>query len=213
VKVVSIDELLRLPPDADAVALTFDDGFLNFATSAAPLLARHKLPATLFIVSGHVGGTNAWGGVCEPDIPTLPLLDWDALGRLAESGFTIGAHTRSHPHLTRLTGEALAAEMAGSAEDIASHLGVRPAVFSYPYGSLNIDVIAAASPFDFAVTTEFKTVDRSDDPLVLPRLDMFYFRSKNWLEAWGTMRLRQYLWLRAQARRVRARLVAPAERV
>ena len=65
VRVTTVDELLRLPDSADAVALTFDDGFENFGEIAAPALARHALPSTLFIVSDYVGRTNAWGGRCR----------------------------------------------------------------------------------------------------------------------------------------------------
>jgi len=42
-----------------AVLLTFDDGFRNNATVAAPILARHRVPALFFVCSGHVGN----GGV------------------------------------------------------------------------------------------------------------------------------------------------------
>ena len=50
-RVVSVDELLRLPPTAAAVALTFDDAFVNFADLAWPLLREHRLPATVFVPS------------------------------------------------------------------------------------------------------------------------------------------------------------------
>ncbi|MGH7695892.1 MAG: polysaccharide deacetylase family protein, partial [Gemmatimonadaceae bacterium] len=43
----------------ETVALTFDDGFANFGEFAAPLLADLGLPATVFVVTDHVGGTNA----------------------------------------------------------------------------------------------------------------------------------------------------------
>jgi peptidoglycan/xylan/chitin deacetylase (PgdA/CDA1 family) len=37
VRVVPLAKLVTLPPDDDAVALTFDDAFENFSTIAAPL--------------------------------------------------------------------------------------------------------------------------------------------------------------------------------
>jgi peptidoglycan/xylan/chitin deacetylase (PgdA/CDA1 family) len=211
VRVVSLEELLRLPPDADAVALTFDDGFVNFAEMAAPLLARNRLPATLFVVTEHVGGTNAWGGTCAQDIPTLPLLDWPALGRMAEQGVTIGAHSRTHAHLPELSPAALEDEIGGSADRIERELGVRPAVFAYPYGEANDAVVRAARDFPLAVTTELRPLAEHDDPRVLPRLDMYYFRTGNWLEAYGSARFRQYLWVRSRARLVRAALAVAAE--
>jgi peptidoglycan/xylan/chitin deacetylase (PgdA/CDA1 family) len=44
----------KLPPRA--VAITFDDGYANNATIAAPILARLGLHATFFIASGYLDG-------------------------------------------------------------------------------------------------------------------------------------------------------------
>lgn len=211
VRVVPLDELMTLPPGEDAVSITFDDGFANMADIAAPLLARHRLPATVFVVTEHVGGANAWRGACATDIPTLPLMDWPALGRLAEMGIAVGAHSRTHPVLTDVPVAALEDEVAGSADRIERELGVRPTAFAYPYGLVNDTVARAAGTFRWAVTTELRTLGAREDPRALPRLDMYYFRSGSWLEAYGSARFRQYLWFRSRARRVRAALVAAAE--
>jgi peptidoglycan/xylan/chitin deacetylase (PgdA/CDA1 family) len=212
VRVSSLDELLRLPPDVDAVALTFDDGYENFGTVAAPLLADHGLPVTLFVVTDRAGGTNAWAGADHANgdrVPTLALLDWDAIGRLAEGGVALGSHTRTHPRLTGLRGAALAEEVAGSAERIAAMTGRRPVAFAYPYGSFDAAARdAVASAYALACTAELRPLRDDDDPHLLPRLDVYYFRSPGRLESWGTADFRRRLWLRAQARRVRRRLLA-----
>src|SRR5437867_8920915 len=96
VRVVGLDALLAAGEGEDLVALSFDDGFENFATRAAPALLERGFPVTLFVVSEHTGRTNEWGGRSQPRIPTLPLLDWDALGRLVEQGVSLGSHTRTH---------------------------------------------------------------------------------------------------------------------
>jgi peptidoglycan/xylan/chitin deacetylase (PgdA/CDA1 family) len=39
---------------AGTVVITFDDGYLDNLTVAAPILARHRLPAILYLATGHV---------------------------------------------------------------------------------------------------------------------------------------------------------------
>jgi peptidoglycan/xylan/chitin deacetylase (PgdA/CDA1 family) len=208
VRVLDIAALLTAPPETEAVALTFDDGFANFATEAWPRLRDHGLPATVFVVSGHAGGTNAWGGGAQPGIPTLPLLDWDALGRLAEEGVTLGAHSRTHPDLRRALDDALVDEVAGSAETIHARTGRRPEVFAYPYGLLDARVEQAASGYRYACTTELRPLRGGESPRRLPRLDAYYLRGRGAIARWGSATLAGWLRFRAAARGLRAALGA-----
>jgi len=62
-RVIPLDELLRtpagdLPPRA--VALTFDDGYLDNLVEAAPVLERAGLPATFFLTSGWLSGPGEY---------------------------------------------------------------------------------------------------------------------------------------------------------
>jgi peptidoglycan/xylan/chitin deacetylase (PgdA/CDA1 family) len=45
---------------ANAVCVTFDDGYLNNLTVAQPILAKYDIPATVYIATGFSGGTNMW---------------------------------------------------------------------------------------------------------------------------------------------------------
>ncbi len=210
VRVLPLADIVREPAGDDAVALTFDDAFANFADTAWPPLRDRGWPATLFVVSRHAG-TNAWGGRDVPGIPTLPLLDWDALARLAEQGVTLGAHTRTHPDLTTLDDGALADEVSGSADDVAARTGRRPEAFAYPYGARDARAEAAAARgFRLAVTTELRALDAGDRPHALPRLDTFYLREPGRLERWGGAGFRRWLAFRAGLRRLRAALHLPA---
>jgi peptidoglycan/xylan/chitin deacetylase (PgdA/CDA1 family) len=209
VPVVSLDALMRLPADADAIALTFDDGFVNFGDIAAPLLAEHGLSSTLFVVSDAAGKTNRWPGRSDRGLPELPLLSWELLGRLGNQFVDIGAHTRTHADVSRLTPDGLHNEIVGSAERIRSELGVEPTSFAYPYGVVS-DAAAAlvAERFAWGCTTEMRSVSANEPQALLPRLDMFYLREAGQLERWGTARFRYHLRLRAGARLVRHHLRA-----
>lgn len=51
---------IRQPGNSLKIALTFDDGYADNATTAAPLLASAGLPATYFITTGRLGGQHFW---------------------------------------------------------------------------------------------------------------------------------------------------------
>lgn len=198
VRVVPLHEIVRA--DDDAVAITFDDGYTSVATEAAPLLAAHGLPATVFVVSACAGRTNVWDET-TPGVPAFPLLDWGGLARLATAGFAFGAHTRTHPHLDRLDGAALADEIVGGAADLERWLGIRPATFAYPYGATSRAAARLAREhFTCAVTTELRPLGSADDPALLPRLDCYYYRDPAQLERWGTLAFGARLRMRAAAR-------------
>jgi peptidoglycan/xylan/chitin deacetylase (PgdA/CDA1 family) len=203
VRVVGLKEIAALPREANAVALTFDDGFVNFAERAWPLLRAHALPVTLFVVTDGAGGTNAWGGRADPGIPTLPLLDWDALARLGAEGVALGAHGRTHADLRTVHGAALEDEVAGAAERVAARTGRRPAAFAYPYGALSEGAVeAAARAYSLACTTQHRVLPTRLNPLLLPRLDAFYFRAGG-LDGWGTAAFRARIRARGALRRLR----------
>ena len=203
VHVASLEELVGLPPEVDAVAITFDDAFRNFAEIAAPRLIAHGLPVTIFTVTGKVGATNAWDGV-KTAVPDLPLLGWDALASLAARGIEIGSHTRTHCNLTQVAPSVVADEVRGSAEAIEARLGVRPTTFAYPYGCVDTVVAdAVAATYKYACTTEFRTLDASVQPAWLPRLDAYYFQQPGILERWGTPVFDHFVRRRRTLRRLR----------
>jgi peptidoglycan/xylan/chitin deacetylase (PgdA/CDA1 family) len=204
VRLVTVPELLALDDDVHAAALTFDDGFANFATHAAPVLREHGAPATVFVVSDHVGTDNRWRGRGDAGIPVLPLLDWHALGALRESGIALAAHTRTHPALPALSHAAVEDELVSSADAMQRELGERPTGFAYPYGAVSRDVATlVARMYAWACTTEFRMVSTFAAPRELPRLDAWYFRDGGMLERWGTSAFRAWVWARRQARGVR----------
>jgi peptidoglycan/xylan/chitin deacetylase (PgdA/CDA1 family) len=204
VRVVSLTKLLDLADDVDAIALTFDDALASVATEAAPALAQHGFPATIFVATRHVGGDNRWNGAVDPGVPVQAVLDWDALARLQSQGFTIGGHTRHHRHLRHCDAAELSDELAGSADDIAATLGERPTTFAYPYGDVDARVARVArEQFAICCTTAFRLVRERDQREMIPRLDAWYFRDPARLRRWGTPIFHQYVATRHALRRIR----------
>lgn len=204
VPVIPLTELVRQRSDAPAVAITFDDALESAATWALPRLAASGIPATMFVATQHVGRDNRWGGVAPRGIPVLPVMSWEALGRWAEQGLAIGAHSRTHPRLPDCPPEVQRDEIVGSGEEIARELGIRPDCFAYPYGATNAAVRAmAAQHYRLSVTTILRPLSTDDDTHDLPRLDAWYFRDTRWLERWGAPSLRGWLALRRFGRSAR----------
>lgn len=85
------------------------------------------------------------------------IMNWDALRILsADPLVTIGAHTKGHYAVSKLSPERACEEMAGSADRIERELGRRPAHFAYPYGDA-----ASAGSRDFALA-RLRLQDGSD---------------------------------------------------
>jgi peptidoglycan/xylan/chitin deacetylase (PgdA/CDA1 family) len=225
-RVFTVDELAdrmqRGEVPANALAITFDDGYHDNLTHAAPILARYGLPATVFLASGFIGSAEApwydrlaqafkgsrreaitapWGAVFELDtlegrvaglaralrhlkgvadgvrldiLDTLfarlgatesigrkdAMLTWDDVRALVGFGFSIGAHTVSHPVLSRMPSEQAWREIAGSKAAIESACGDAPRAFAYPNGGADdytqetVKLVRRAG-FRCAVTTRF----------------------------------------------------------
>jgi peptidoglycan/xylan/chitin deacetylase (PgdA/CDA1 family) len=206
VTVLSVPDLLALDADRAAVAITFDDGFSNFATTAWPLLRDRNLSATLFVPTRYVGSTNRWAHTPGGGMPTLPLLSWDGLGRLAEEGVVLGAHTRTHADLRVLSDDEIREEIAGSIEDIARETGRMADSLAYPYGYFNDRVVTATRRFcKWACTTVLRSISPRDDRYLLPRFDSYFLTGLGRLESFGSPVFRSYMSIRSTIRRLRGR--------
>jgi peptidoglycan/xylan/chitin deacetylase (PgdA/CDA1 family) len=77
--IVSLDAaLLRLgdPSARPFIALTFDDGYKDFAIYARPVLERHAAPFTLYVTTGYADrSARLWWIELEEAIRALPVID------------------------------------------------------------------------------------------------------------------------------------------
>ncbi len=108
--------------------------------------------------------------VCD-DLQALPpeaaVLGWDALRQLAGEGVALGAHSRTHPLMNRISAEEARAEARDSLQDLQAQIGSAPPIFAYPSGGINDQVVEglAQEGFALAFTTgrglnEWETADR-----------------------------------------------------
>ena len=191
-----------LPPRT--LVLTFDDGFRSVHDVALPLLQQHGARATLFLCTGSA----APAGARElPSITGRAMLTWAQVRELQANGFELGAHTGSHPDLTRLAPERVREEMLVSQRVIAEQTGAAASICAYPFGRWNPSVRrCVATLARAACTTDLGLVSDRSDRYRLPRIDACYLRSERLLRLIGSSLLPLYLGLRNGPRALRQRL-------
>jgi hypothetical protein len=130
-RVVTLDAALDAladpqPPVQDPVVVTFDDGTADFVDVAVPVLAEHRVPATLYLATAFVEE--------QREMPYgAPPVSWNGLRDALDSGFvTVGSHTHTHALLDRAEPAAVRVELDTSNELIEDRLGVIPTHFAYP---------------------------------------------------------------------------------
>jgi peptidoglycan/xylan/chitin deacetylase (PgdA/CDA1 family)/glycosyltransferase involved in cell wall biosynthesis len=117
------------------ILFTFDDAYEELAEHALPVLRRYGFGAAVYVVTGQLGGTNAWDEA--RGCGTLRLMTADQIRFWASQGIEFGAHSRTHADLTSLSPKELSDEVVGSREDLESVLGAKVVSFAYPYGFHN----------------------------------------------------------------------------
>jgi peptidoglycan/xylan/chitin deacetylase (PgdA/CDA1 family) len=146
----TFSEALAASDGERSVAITFDDAYRSVFEFAFPVLRALGAPATVFVPTALVGtdAPMSWPGIEQwldgPHASELVGMSWAELGELAEAGWEIGSHTRSHARLTELDGHDLAVELCGSREECERRLVRACRTLAYPYGAVDVRVMRAA---------------------------------------------------------------------
>jgi peptidoglycan/xylan/chitin deacetylase (PgdA/CDA1 family) len=165
----AIDLLDSGKPLARTVAMTFDDGFLDVAEHALPILSERGFQATVFVSPAVTDGraSFSWYNGQQP-----PLLNWDDIVELDRDGtLRFEAHSLTHPNLPALDDASAEEEIAGSKRELENRLGRVVRAFSYPsglYGEREAK-IAADAGYRIAVSCEPGVNNGSTDPFALKR--------------------------------------------
>jgi peptidoglycan/xylan/chitin deacetylase (PgdA/CDA1 family) len=124
-RVLTLDDALAARHDG-GVVVTFDDGYRDFHDAVLPLLAKHGVPATLYLATGLVAGGNG--------SPPTDALTWSQLREAIDSGLVaVGSHTHAHVDLSKATEAESEDEMRRSKDLIEDRLGTACAHFAYPW--------------------------------------------------------------------------------
>lgn len=182
---ISVGELVAhmtagtpLPPRP--VVITFDDGYADNYHTALPILKKHGLKATMFVISDF--------------LDHRPYMTWDEVKALRKAGSEIGSHTLAHRDLTGLPADERAQDLTLSKEGLEYRLDAPVKFLAYPYGNYDAATEAALRQAGYkgAVSTVLGLNRPGDDIYALKRVNIA--RS----HAWGLAEFRLRL-MRANA--------------
>ena len=155
------------PPER-SVVITADDGHRSVHSDMLPLVARHRVPVTLFVYPSAISNASY-------------ALTWEQLRELFATGlFDVQSHSLWHPHFAqeqRRLSEAeyerlVTTQLEASRQRIEERLGTRVDLLAWPFGihDAALQEHAARAGYTAAFTLERRAARRGDPLLALPRL-------------------------------------------
>jgi glycosyltransferase involved in cell wall biosynthesis/peptidoglycan/xylan/chitin deacetylase (PgdA/CDA1 family) len=140
---VHLDEsgaIVGFAPDRINILITFDDGFINNYQYVFPILVKHGLKATFFLIVDCVE-TGATPVIAErysrstaetgTEYRTVSL---SQIQEMMAAGMTFGSHTFTHTDLTQTDWAEGISIARGSAEKLGAVLGREVKLFAFPWG-------------------------------------------------------------------------------
>jgi peptidoglycan/xylan/chitin deacetylase (PgdA/CDA1 family) len=148
------------------IVISFDDNWRSALTVARPLLDKHGFVGVAFVISSSVGANER-------------KLTWDDCKQLAEAGWEIGSHTKTHENLTYVkqgqAPESIRAmaedQIRGSKQTIEAETGLEVTSIALPYGNYDSFVLETIEDagYQAALTIDRGSADEQSDPFRLPR--------------------------------------------
>lgn len=149
----------KKPLPARPVVLTFDDGYLDFFTTAFPILQAHGFKAVSYIVPGFLGGSAYMTPAQVKQLDRSGLVE-------------IGSHTVYHVNLTTASPANRSFELDASKTMLEHLLGHPVLDFCYPSGRFNAAVVTAVGNAGYVTaTTELPGIELAwSARLIWPRV-------------------------------------------
>ena len=157
-------ELGALTRGAPGIMVTFDDGYRDNLSVAAPLLAELGIPFTVFVRTDAVSQCRA-GFLGPDDVRELAIMP----------GARIGSHSATHARLTDCDDLALARELSGSKAYLEDLLGIEIDLLAYPYGAVDRRVrdMAEKTGYRAGVTSRLDRNLPGRDPMLLSSVTIY----------------------------------------
>ena len=162
--------LTNTPLPDKAVAITFDDAYVNIYETAWEELRRRDMPFTIFVATELVGSNDAI------------YMRWDQLREMAATGVHLANHTKTHAHLLRRDeGESEAAwlervgdEITGAEAALDREIGgTRGKHLAYPYGEFDEAILSLVEQLGYVAYGQHSgAAGATSDARALPRFPL-----------------------------------------
>jgi peptidoglycan/xylan/chitin deacetylase (PgdA/CDA1 family) len=145
-------------------AITFDDGYHDTLSTAAPILCAAGLPFTVFVSTAYLN---------SGDPLYLSPADLRELAAMPE--VTIGSHGTQHVRLTDCNETDLRDALSTSKSVLENILQKPVTTLSYPHGAVNERVrdAAIAAGYTLAACSKFGPIENNRDLMRLNRIDIW----------------------------------------
>jgi peptidoglycan/xylan/chitin deacetylase (PgdA/CDA1 family) len=130
---IRLNEISSKRQEGRYAAVTFDDGFVCVIEYALPILAKRKIPTTLFVPSAILGQEAPWLPK-ETEARKDVVMTEDQLINLDKELVSIGSHGRFHKNLSEISLTEAEDEIFLSKKELEDILGVPTETVSFPYG-------------------------------------------------------------------------------
>lgn len=147
-----------------SLSITFDDGYKDNLTIAAPILAKLEIPFHIFLCPTFIDSNSE---------EFLTRLDVQRLCQSSNS--TFGVHGFSHRPLTALDPSEALAELQLSFDWLKDLSGESIPTVSYPHGAVdsNVREMVKHVGFHLAASSKFGPLSIPQDPFSIPRIDVW----------------------------------------
>jgi peptidoglycan/xylan/chitin deacetylase (PgdA/CDA1 family) len=147
-----------------SIILTIDDGYLSFYTHGWPLLKKYNFPATIFIQTETIGGSD--------------YMTREQIVEIRDAGIEIGNHSASHDHFVNYPGEEAAKvfrrDLQISTAFYEELLGDAPVIYAYTYGEWlpEMEKVLAEEGYKAASAQQSGVFAEVSNPFAIPRFPM-----------------------------------------
>ncbi len=172
-KFVSVEELLNNVKNKKDVygyiAMTFDDGHVDFVDIALPILEQKNIPASLFWPTGIPNDMLpvSSGKFCS-------ILNTDQIRKISDSPILeFGSHGVSHKEFTKIKLSEAEEEIMDSKNTLSDITGRKIKYLAFPRGKYNKEILDLSKKyFDACFSVEEGFISHKTNMLSVPRISV-----------------------------------------